>query len=113
MAFATLSFNSWFGVVRTPESRGKRVPKVVPFFVPFGAVLGPKMDPQFVPTFVQNLLIFGVHLWIAFLEVLELLGCLLGAFLGLLKLSWEAYGPQKPVKTMGFQGFWKCSFLDL
>ena len=32
-------------------------------------------------------------------------GCLLGAVLGLLRLSWEASGPQKPEKTLGFLRF--------
>jgi hypothetical protein len=38
-------------------------------------------------------------------EVLELFGCLLGAFMGLWSLSWEAPGPQKPEKTNGFLRF--------
>ena len=30
-----------------------------------------------------------------YFKVLELFGCLLGALLGFLKLSWKASGPQK------------------
>ena len=41
-----------------------------------------KIDPKFVN--------FWVQFWISFFGVLDLFGCLLGAFLGLLRLSWEA-----------------------
>ena len=40
-----------------------------------------------------------------FFEALELLGCLLGAFLGFLRLFWDASGPQKPLKTYSFLRF--------
>ena len=40
-------------------------------------------------------------------KVLELFRGLLGAFLGLLRLSWEASGSQKPKKTNGFLRFLK------
>ena len=75
-------------------------PKMVNFLanllVPFGAILDPKMDPKIAPKFVKKLVIFGSIFGSLFLGVLELFGCLLGAFLGLLRLSWEASGPQKP-----------------
>ena len=64
--------------------------------------MGPKMDPKL----VQNLTFSGSIFGSLFLEVLELFGGLLGAFLGLLSLSWEASGPQKHQKTLSFLGFW-------
>ena len=75
------------------------VPKVVPILVSFWNNFGsqhelqngPKMDPKV----NQNLIFFVSIFGSLFFEVLELFGCLLGAFLGLLRLSWEATGPQK------------------
>ena len=61
----------------------------------FGAVWGPKMDCKIAPKPVQKMLILG-FIFDNFFEALGLFGCVLGAFLGLLRLSWEAYGPQKP-----------------
>ena len=62
------------------------LPILSPYWSRFGAILeailGPKIDPKFVN--------FWVQFWISFLGVLDLFGCLLGAFLGLLRLSWEA-----------------------
>ena len=57
------------------------------------------------PTLVKKMIILGSIFGSLFVEALELLGCLLGAVLGLLKLSWEASGPQKPQKTTGFLRF--------
>ena len=53
--------------------------------------MGPNMDPKL----VQNLTFLGSIFGSLFLEVLELFGCLLGAFLGLLRLSWEASRAKK------------------
>ena len=58
-----------------------------------------------VPKLVQKLIILGSIFGSLFCWALELSGCLLGAFLGLLRLSWEASGPQKPKKTLGFLRF--------
>ena len=73
------------------------------FWSPFGSLLGPKMDPKMGPKLVQNLVIFwsifGSHL----VEALELFGCLLGAFLGLLRLSWEPLDPKNIEKPMVFK----------
>ena len=59
VAFAALSFNSWFGDARTPESRRRRVPKVVPFLVPFwnsfGAQSGPQNGPRICPKLAKML----------------------------------------------------------
>ena len=96
VAFAALSFNSQNRNPPTPERRGKRVSKVVPFLVPFWSQLWPKNGPQNGPKISPNGDNFGAHFWIPFCWVLELFGSLLGAFLGLLRLSWEAFGPQKP-----------------
>ena len=57
------------------------------------------------PKLIKNLIILGSIFGSLFVEALELLGCLLGAVLGLLRLSWEASGPQKPEKTLGFLRF--------
>ena len=63
--------------------------------------MAPKMVPKLVQKLIISWSIFGSLLcW-----VLELFGCLLVAFLGLLRLSWEAFGPQKPRKTEGFLRF--------
>jgi hypothetical protein len=48
------------------------------------------------PKLVKKMIILGFIFGSLFVEALELLGCLLGAVLGLLRLSWEASGPQKP-----------------
>ena len=65
-------------------------------FVPgaFEAILVPKIGPKFVN--------FWVQFWISFFGVLELFGCLLGVFLGLLRLSWEASGPKNLKKLKVF-----------
>ena len=52
--------------------------------------MGSKMDPRIAKKLVQTMLLFGSIFGSRFFEVLELFGCLLGAFLGLLRLSWEA-----------------------
>ena len=57
------------------------------------------------PKLVKKLIILGSIFGSLFVEALELLGCLLGAVLGLLRLSWEASGPQKPEKTNCFLRF--------
>ena len=64
---------------------------VVNFFFFVGLVFGVFLVPKIVPRLVQNLLIFGL---IFFFGGVELFGCLLGAFLGLLRLSWDASGPK-------------------
>ena len=74
-------------------------PKVVPFLDLLWNNFGSQNGRQNVPKFRPRIINFGVHFWIFFFEVLELFGCLLGAFLGLLKLSGETSGPQKPRKA--------------
>ena len=59
------------------------------------------MDPKL----VEKLKFFGFIFGSLVFEVLELFGRLLGAFMGLWSLSWEAPGPQKPRKTKGFLRF--------
>ena len=65
-------------------------PKTIRFLTNFGPILGAILGSIFVSLFF---------------EALELLGCLLGAFLGFLRLFWDASGPQKPLKTFGFLRF--------
>ena len=83
----------------------KRAPKKNHFWTNFGAHFGPKMAPKMGPKLIQKLAIFGFIFGSLVFEVLELFGCLLGAFMGLWSLSWEAPGPQKPRKTNGFLRF--------
>ena len=52
----------------------------------WGPILGPSLGSKMGETFIN----FWVQLQTFFWGLLELLGCLLGAFLGLLRLSWEA-----------------------
>ena len=96
IAISPLLLNSQNRNSRTSEMRRERVPKLVQFRDPFLRGFGPqnghtncsKIGPQ-----INN---FGFNFWIHFFEALELLGCLLGAFLGFLRLFWDASGPQKP-----------------
>ena len=67
--------------------------------------MGSKIRPKFVN--------FWVQFWPFFFEVLELFGCLLGAFLGLLRLSWEASRAKKCRQSNAKTTFWKCSFFGL
>ena len=55
-----------------------------------------KMEPKTHPKPLQNLTFLRSIFGSLFLKVLELFRGLLGAFLGLLRLSWEASGSQKP-----------------
>ena len=57
------------------------------------------------PKVVQNLLNFGSIFGSLFVEALELFGCLLGAFLGLLRLSWEPLDSKNIEKLMVFKVF--------
>ena len=51
---------------------------------------GPKMNPKKLSKISQQIVNLWAQFWIFLLGVLELFGLLLGAFLGLLRLSWEA-----------------------
>ena len=57
----------------------------------FEAQFGPRLGPKIASNFVN----FWVQLRTFFVGVLELFGCLLGAFLVLLRLSWEASRAKK------------------
>ena len=75
------------------------------------------MASKIAPKLVKKLIILGSIFGSLFVEALELLGCLLGAVSGLPKLSWEAFGPQKPKKTLFFKvfanaGFWVLEALN-
>ena len=72
------------------------------FWLLFGSFLGPKMAPKTDPKPFQNSTFLGSIFGFLFLKVLELSRDLLGAFLGLLRLSWEASGSQKPKKMKVF-----------
>ena len=68
------------------------------FWLLFGPLLAPKMAPKTDPKPLQNSTFLRSIFGLLFLKVLELSRDLLGAFLGLLRLSWEASGSQKPKK---------------
>ena len=95
----------------------KLLPKLVPFLDPFLSNFWPQNGPQNGPKMGPAICNFGVHFWIRFFEALELFGRLLGAFLGFLKLSWEASGPEKPktnyifLRFLQMQEFWSLKLL--
>ena len=71
------------------------------------------MAPKTVKTMICFCTIFGS----LFGEFLELFRCLLGAFLGFLRLSWAALAPQNLKKMKVFKvcanaGFWVFEALD-
>ena len=71
------------------------------------------MAPKTVKTMICFCTIFGSLFW----EFLELFRCLLGAFLGVLKLSWAALAPQnlknfRFFKVFANAGFWVFEALD-
>ena len=69
------------------------------FWLLFGPLLAPKMAPKTDPKPLQNSTFLRSIFEPLFLKVLELSRDLLGAFLGLLRLSWDASGSQKPTKN--------------
>ena len=96
IAISPIPFNSQNRIIWTSEMRSKRVPKLVQFWDLFLRGFGPQNGPQNCSKIGQTIDNCEVHFWIPFFEALELLGCLLGAFLGFLRLFWDASGPQKP-----------------
>ena len=77
------------------------------FWTLFRMILGSKMDPELPKNWSKQCYFLGPFLDSVFCWVLELFRCLLGAFLGLLRLFWEASGPQKPEKTINISRFLK------
>ena len=71
---------------RTFEMQGLGVPKVVPFWDPFFKGFGPQNGFQNGSKIGEKNDNLGIHFWIPFFKALELLGCLLGIFLGFLRL---------------------------
>ena len=88
--------------------RGKGVPKMF-FFDLFWLCLGFRVgSKKLVPIFY----IFWAQFWIPIFWDLGFFGCLLGAFFGLLRLSWEAFVVKNIKKThCFFDVFWECCFL--
>ena len=81
---------------------------VLNLFFNFGFLLGYFLsifDPKNLSKINQKIVNFWAQFWIFLLGVLELFGFLLGAFLGLLRLSWEASGPKNLQKLEVFYGF--------
>ena len=72
--------------------------------------MGPKMGPKIAPKLVQKMLILGSIFGSFFFEALGLFGCLLGAFLGFLKLSWAALDPKNLEKQRFFKVFANAGF---
>ena len=87
--------------------RGKGVPKSS-FFWLILAVLGFQIGLQnWFPIFYN----FWAQLWIPIFWDLGFFGCLLGAFFGLLRLSWEAFVVKNIKSSLFFYVFWECCFL--
>ena len=75
------------------------------------------MAPEMAPKLVKKMIILGSIFGSLFVEALELLGCLLGAFLGLQRLSWTALDPknlknQQFFKVFANAGFWVLEALN-
>ena len=102
VAFAALSFNFWFGVIRTPESRHLGVPKVVPFLVPFWSSFGSQNGPQNCPKMGPTIAKFGVHFWIPFFGGFGALWVPLGSLLGPLEALLGGLWTPKTLKNSGF-----------
>ena len=87
--------------------RGKGLPKMFFFLVNYCL-------PFFLPRVPQNWFIcfynFWVQFWVPFFGVLEFFGCLLGAFLGLLILFWEALRAKKRRMSHAKTTFVKMQF---
>ena len=66
---------------------------------PFGPAFAP---PKFTQSWSENLMILGAISRFLFWGILELFVCLLGAFLGLLRLSWGASGSKNPKNKLYF-----------
>ena len=64
----------------------------------WGPILGPSLGSKMGAKFIN----FWVQLQTFFGGLLELLGCLLGAFLGFLRFSWEVSGPKNVKKLEVF-----------
>ena len=79
------------------------------FWLLFGPLLAPKMAPKTDPKPLQNSTFLRSIFGPLFLKVLELSRDISGAFLGLLRLSWDASGSQKPTKNEGFLRFLEMS----
>ena len=67
-------------------------------------------DPKNLSKISQKIVNFWAQFWIFLLGVLEVFGFLLGAFLGLLRLSWEASGPKNLQKRRFFEVFENAAF---
>ena len=79
--------------------------------------MGPKMDPKMEPKVVQNLIHFGYIFGSLFCCRFGALWVFLGAFLGLLRFSWEPLDPKNIEKSIvfkvfGIAEFWLCEPLD-
>ena len=79
------------------------------FWLLFGPLLAPKMAPKTDPKPLQNSTFLRSIFGLLLLKVLELSRDLSGAFLGLLRLSWDASGSQKPTKNKSFLRFLEMS----
>ncbi len=72
------------------------------FEVHFGSKTKPKTAPKATRNLSKFLFFSGLFLF----EVLEVFGCILGGLVGFLRDFWQAFGPQKHRKTVGFSWFW-------
>ena len=83
------------GALFVPRTQEKESQKWFHFWYPFGAIFNAKMASKMETKLLQKLSILGSFFESFFWVALELFPGLLGALLGLLRLSWEASGPQK------------------
>ena len=82
--FSPLSFIFWRGIIWIPEMRGKGVSKIDSVLDFFSCAWVLERVQKLVPIFFYN---FWSQFWIPFFGGLGFFGCLLGAILGLLRLS--------------------------
>ena len=68
----------------------------------FWANFGPEMDPKIAPTLDKNLRVFWFILGLFLFDLLELFGCLLGAFLCFPRFFWEDFRFENPEESLVF-----------
>ena len=77
-----------------PFARGRGFQNWSHFWFPFGTTSDPKMDPKIAPKQMKKLINCSSIFRSLIFKVLELFGCLLGTFLGFLRLSWQPWTPK-------------------
>ena len=70
---------------------------MIEFGICFSVSLDPRMSVIMAPALMEILLILG-SIFKSFFELPELFGCFMGAFFGVLRLSWKALHPKNIAK---------------